>query len=258
MSNTKQCARCKITQSKTNFTKLTRSKDGLAHQCKSCNALKAKLDRKNNPEKFRLRSKEYRESHKEQMLIWKEKNKNKMKEYFIQYGIDNKEERNAKAKARRDTPENKAKAKEYGKKYWQKHKDKLHKQNRQRDLDNPERTKAYKKKYKKSDKGKISGANCGHKRRFIKMATANGSIPIAIQYPHTKALRDMLTTQKDKCVMCNCEISHEEGNIHLDHIIPLSKGGTHTIDNVQWLCANCNMNKGSKILGVSEVNLRQT
>ncbi len=35
---------------------------------------------------------------------------------------------------------------------------------------------------------------------------------------------------------------------HLDHIIPLSKGGEHTASNVQPLCAECNLKKGAKIL----------
>lgn len=35
---------------------------------------------------------------------------------------------------------------------------------------------------------------------------------------------------------------------HLDHIVPLSRGGTHTPDNVAWACAPCNLSKGSKTL----------
>lgn len=33
----------------------------------------------------------------------------------------------------------------------------------------------------------------------------------------------------------------------LDHVVPLSRGGPHTIDNTQCLCRRCNMAKGAKL-----------
>jgi len=43
------------------------------------------------------------------------------------------------------------------------------------------------------------------------------------------------------CVMCNS--SHD---LSLDHIIPESKGGASTIDNLQTMCMRCNSVKGVK------------
>jgi 5-methylcytosine-specific restriction endonuclease McrA len=43
------------------------------------------------------------------------------------------------------------------------------------------------------------------------------------------------------CVICHAP--YEE----MDHIIPLSKGGKHTLDNVQPLCRKCNREKGAKL-----------
>lgn len=45
----------------------------------------------------------------------------------------------------------------------------------------------------------------------------------------------------------------------LDHIVPLSKGGTHTPDNVRLVCGSCNSAKGDKVTkveGVSTPSLR--
>ena len=37
-------------------------------------------------------------------------------------------------------------------------------------------------------------------------------------------------------------------NIHIDHIIPVSKGGKTVMSNLQVLCATCNLRKSDKIL----------
>ena len=31
---------------------------------------------------------------------------------------------------------------------------------------------------------------------------------------------------------------------HLDHIRPVCRGGLHVIENLQWLCKDCNVKKG--------------
>lgn len=51
--------------------------------------------------------------------------------------------------------------------------------------------------------------------------------------------------QNGKCMYCGCDLN--ESGKHLDHIIPLSKGGKHTCTNIQWLCPTCNLSKGDKL-----------
>ena len=46
-----------------------------------------------------------------------------------------------------------------------------------------------------------------------------------------------------KCVYCG---SNE--NLHLDHIIPFSKGGDTSVENLQLLCQKCNLEKSNKIV----------
>lgn len=45
-----------------------------------------------------------------------------------------------------------------------------------------------------------------------------------------------------KCVYCG-----STQNLHLDHIIPFSKGGSTTVENLQLLCEKCNLQKSNKI-----------
>lgn len=40
-----------------------------------------------------------------------------------------------------------------------------------------------------------------------------------------------------------CQICGQEGNT-VDHIVPLSKGGTDNLDNLQCACKRCNYSKG--------------
>ena len=37
-------------------------------------------------------------------------------------------------------------------------------------------------------------------------------------------------------------------NLQIDHIIPVSKGGTNNDDNLVTACSNCNLKKGGKII----------
>lgn len=45
-----------------------------------------------------------------------------------------------------------------------------------------------------------------------------------------------------RCVQCGADV-----NLHFDHIIPVAKGGATTVENIQILCAPCNLSKGAKI-----------
>ena len=44
------------------------------------------------------------------------------------------------------------------------------------------------------------------------------------------------------CVYCDDDLTN--GEIHMDHVIPESKGGATTYDNLQVTCRKCNLAKG--------------
>lgn len=46
-----------------------------------------------------------------------------------------------------------------------------------------------------------------------------------------------------RCVFCGVDLEIKE--IHIDHVIPESKGGPTTYDNLQVTCRKCNTEKGA-------------
>ena len=54
--------------------------------------------------------------------------------------------------------------------------------------------------------------------------------------------------KRDNYTCVECGARKEEGaTLHVDHKIPVSKGGTDELDNLQTLCSDCNLNKSDEI-----------
>jgi hypothetical protein len=60
------------------------------------------------------------------------------------------------------------------------------------------------------------------------------------EYIPKSVRREVFNRCKGKCVECGSHI-----NLQYDHIIPVSKGGNSTSDNLQVLCRDCNLRKGA-------------
>lgn len=73
-------------------------------------------------------------------------------------------------------------------------------------------------------------------------------IPLAIRY---KVLaRDGSTCRR-------CGRNPNDGTIlHVDHMTPVSKGGTNALENLWTLCVDCNLGKGNRVIDVHEVTIR--
>lgn len=75
------------------------------------------------------------------------------------------------------------------------------------------------------------------RKRRAKKATASGSFTTA----DVQALREK---QKDKCAWCLKPFGKKTP--HVDHYVPLSRGGTNDPSNLRLLHATCNLSKGAK------------
>ena len=53
--------------------------------------------------------------------------------------------------------------------------------------------------------------------------------------------------ERDGYRCCKCGASDAFVKLEIDHIVPISKGGQSTYDNLQTLCHKCNVEKGNRI-----------
>lgn len=62
---------------------------------------------------------------------------------------------------------------------------------------------------------------------------------------HTAAdLAEILAAQKHRCAYCRADLRRT--NKHVDHIVPLARGGSNGRSNLQYLCQPCNQAKNWK------------
>lgn len=182
-------------------------------------AVRVKEYQKQNAEKIRKQRKEYektdkfRELKKASCKKYYDQNKEKMLEYF-------------KNKYHSNPEEYKARIKE-----WQNN--------------NQDKVATYKKNYIKNNPSKRSDSNA-------KWAKANPDKRKSVQNnrrsktvgkitPHR--IKSLMSLQKGKCYYCSCVLGN---TFHVDHITPIASGGSNTDNNIQLLCASCNLSKGSK------------
>jgi len=91
---------------------------------------------------------------------------------------------------------------------------------------NPDKKKKYNQNYKKNNKTKVNEINS--RRR----ATRKNAQAFMI------SKKDFRKLKNDCCFSCGAKTE-----LSLDHIIPLKRGGTHGIGNLQILCISCNCSK---------------
>lgn len=79
-----------------------------------------------------------------------------------------------------------------------------------------------------------------HKRRAAKLNSLGN--PASIAY----WMKEIRTKPFVRCHWCGTKVSGRK--IHFDHIIPLSRNGTHTIGNLCAACADCNLSKNARLI----------
>ena len=224
LTTTKRCAKCGELKPLTTFNVCLREKDGRADQCKTCKA----AYRQANKERLASHAKAYREANKERVAAQKKA-----------YHQANKERISAASKARYEA--NKDKRLESAKAYREANQERIRERariyywaNREHVL---EHHREHQRKYNAANKDVCRAIK--HRYRARK-AQSGGS--------HTPAELDSIrSAQTDKrgevrCWWCGKPITAW----HVDHKIPLARGGSNGVGNLCLSCADCNWRKNAK------------
>lgn len=200
-----------------------------------------------------------------------EKKRAYMKAYLKEYNA--RPERRAYQKAHRETPERKEYQRQYMKSYMKTYEKRVYREEGRRkrsttpsarayqkayreNAANKERNKAYQKEYQSKPEQREK-----HRQRGFEYRKANpeirsrgrhirrANILSAIIGDTAVIFRWEKKWRKAKYVTCYWCNSRCAGNTaHADHIIPLSKGGSHSIGNLCISCQPCNSKKHAKTL----------
>ncbi len=217
---TKRCTKCMQEKPLSEFGKKAKASDGLRNRCKACRKIDQADYYARNIDKERTRKAKF-----------KQENPEYAKRYAAEYYVRNKAQCHAASAAW---------AKSHPKKrsiwamadYYKHREDRLRTQKQWRMLNADAQTE-YRIAYRKKNPELIAALKRNYKAR---KRDAEGS-------HNGEDIKRLFTLQKGKCANCKINISN---GYHVDHIWPLSKGGSNDPCNLQILCPTCNVRKKDK------------
>jgi len=183
-------------------------------QCRACRDKSQRGWREENSERHKENQHSWYEANKvrrtEQDKIWKKSNPERVKGYQKKYRVKC-----------RQTEEYKARKRLYNHSYYTSHKEEVKKTNSAWQRNNPNKRR-----------------EILHRREALERGGL-GEWPI----PQARIRGYLWDMQRGRCLYCRDSLGT---GYHLDHMIPLSRGGLHDWLNVCLACPRCNISKGNK------------
>jgi hypothetical protein len=226
ISTHKLCRRCGEMKLRDEFFRCKSRPDGLQYNCKSCCSELGKANYKGNEARYAEMHRQWYEANKdrraEMSRAWYEANKERFAEYVKEWATANRERLQETQKAWYEA--NKEYARAYNKSWYEANKDRRDKRIKEWQTANPDKRRVY----------------C-HRYRARKLSAGG-----ACTADDLAAIRAAQTDKKG-CLICWRCGKPIKGAPHLDHWIPLDKGGSDGPGNKHYMHAKCNLSKGAKL-----------
>ncbi len=198
--------------------------------------------------KVMFNSKVYKNLHTAESMEWVQRNKEKHDKYHHEYNKTNLEhDRNYRRERAKNDPEFTKNRNSTARKWYALNPDKIKQsylRNRERILrnrieyqqKNKEKIRERTKRYRKNNPGKINAL----------VAKRNSKMKVPIKQIELIRSIYMLASSNEKktCYYCQKDFTIP---VHVDHVIPLAKGGPHSIENLCLACPKCNITKNAKL-----------
>ena len=229
----KQCSKCPNSYPATAEFFQKDNKGRLAAECKICRKAYSAQYRAAHKEQESERGKRYYAAHREEVLAnQRQRIETHRDEYLARRERYKGEYERERSRRRRQQKHYQV----YHKQYRVSHQEGAVLYGRQYRQENGRELNEKKKKYLQTEKGSMVGRTHAHRRRAQKRASENGCT--------TKQLQEQMKRQKGHCYYCHIKLGK---TYHLDHVVPLSRGGAHDISNVVFACPPCNLSKNDKL-----------
>lgn len=211
--NLKKCTKCGVEKPATTeyFRAGKRAKSGLNARCRVCEAAQSRRYYQANRDKARESQRKYYHANvgrlREANRRWQQNNPDKVRERNLQW--------------RQRNPE---KIIENNRRGYQNNRERSLESTRRWRRENPDRSRA--------------NARAAYHRRRARERQAKGThaaTDVQAQYD----------SQRGKCWWCGKKI--KEGKYHVDHRIPLARGGSNAPENLVIACPECNLSKNDKL-----------
>jgi len=221
IDNQKQCGKCKEFKHATNefFRNDKSAALGLKSQCRQCECENTRKWQEANLDRHKEKNRKWREANpekaKENSRKWYEANGGRAKEY-----------------SRKRYEANPEKAKEYSRKWREANPEKAKEKSRKWRETNPERARESGRKWREENPEKAAAAK--QKRRALK-ANAAGTAT-------AEQIKARFQYYGSRCYYCG----DNKPGLHIEHRIPLSRGGSNWPANLVPSCPSCNLSKSTK------------
>jgi len=121
--------------------------------------------------------------------------------------------------------------------------------------DNPEKAKEIQQKWRESNKEKAKECQ----QKWQKNNPGRISHHVSLRRARKKGAAGSHTLEEWRMLKIlhgyKCAICGKEKKLTRDHIIPLTRGGSDCIENIQPLCKSCNSRKGTKFMSELELSI---